>query len=86
MEGFSGISFETFQFDKPEMDITSSFYMIPSFTDWGRYRLELDVSARFKLISDLYIRTSLFENYDSRPPEGNIQHDFGVETTFGWTF
>ena len=86
MEGFGGITFQTFKFDKPEMDITSTLYTIPSLSDWGRVRLEFDTSLRFKLFRDLYWSGSVFENYDSRPPDGNVKNDFGVETTFGWSF
>jgi len=86
MEGLSGISFQTFQYDKPEFDVITAFYALPSFTDLGRVRLEVDAGFRFKLFHDFYLSASLFENYDSRPPEGNKKNDFGVQTTFGWTF
>ena len=85
-EGLTGIRFEMFQFDKPEFDLTSTFYAIPSFSDWGRLRIEFDLGLRFKLFRDLYWSGSLFENHDSRPPEGNRKNDFGVQTTFGWMF
>jgi hypothetical protein len=86
MEGLTGVGFQTFKFDKPEIDISTTFMAIPSFTEWGRYRLEFDASIRFKLVRDLYFRASLFENFDSQPPEGNLKNDFGIETTFGWEF
>jgi len=86
MEGLSSINFQTFRFDKPEFDITTTLSAIPSFSDWGRTRLEFDASVRFKLFRDLYWSGSLFDNYDSSPPEGNRKNDFGVQTTFGWSF
>ena len=86
MEGLSGVSFQTFRFEKPEFDVTTTFYAIPSLSEWGRVRMEFDAGVRFKLFRDLYWNGSLFENYDSRPPEGNHKNDFGVQTTFGWTF
>ena len=62
-------------------------YAFPSFSEWGRIRLEFKAGLRFKLFHDLSWNASLFENYDSRPPPSDTSHnDFGVETTFGWTF
>jgi len=86
IEGLSGIGFQTFKFDKPELDISTNLYAFPNFSDWGRIRLGFDVSLRFKLVRDLYFRTSLTNNYDSRPGEGNRKNDLIFQTTFGWTF
>ena len=85
-EGLSGIQFQTFKFDKPEMDISSTFLFIPSFSDSGRFRLDLDTKVRIEIIKDLFWQLSLFDNYDSRPPEGNEKNDFGIYTGVGWSF
>jgi putative salt-induced outer membrane protein YdiY len=85
-EGLSGIQFQTFKFDKPEMDISSTFLVIPSFSNWGRVRLDLDTKVRIEIIKDLFWQVSLFDNYDSRPPEGNEKNDFGINTGVGWSF
>ena len=86
IEGLSGVSVQAFRFDKPEFDVTTTLYAIPSFSEWGRVRINFNTGLRLKLFHDFYWNASLFENYDSRPPEGNQKNDFGIQTTFGWTF
>jgi len=85
-EGLIGLRFQTFKFDRPETDITASFNTIPSLSDWGRVRLDFDTQVRIEIIKDLYFHITLFDNYDSRPPEGNEKNDFGVNTGVGWSF
>jgi len=85
-EGLTGVQFQTFQFDNPEMDITTNFFAIPSFSDWGRVRLDFNTKVRIEIIKDLFWQLSLFDNYDSRPPEGARKNDFGINTGVGWSF
>ncbi len=85
-EGLAGLQFQTFQFDRPEMDIITNFYAIPSFSDWGRVRLDFNTKVRIEIIKDLFWQLSLFDNYDSRPPQGAQKNDFGVNTGVGWSF
>lgn len=85
-EGLIGLRFQTFKFDNPEMDVTTGFNTIPSLTDWGRVRLDFDAQVRIEIVKDLYFNVTLFDNYDSRPPEGKEKNDFGIKTGVGWTF
>jgi hypothetical protein len=46
------------------------------------YRLDLD----FNLPGDWYFRVGLFDNYDSKPPEGFSKNDYGWSNGFGFKF
>ena len=53
IEGMGGIEFELFNFDDPEMDITTTLTVFPSLSNWGRIRADLDTSIRYELFTSL---------------------------------
>ena len=86
VEGKGTIVYELFSFQDPEMDIVTTLTVLPSLTDWGRLRADLDTRIQFELFKDFFWGVTAFDNYDSRPPEGNERNDFGVSTSIGWSF
>ena len=86
IEGKGTIVYELFSFQDPEMDIVTTLTVLPSLTDWGRLRADLDTRVRFELFKDFFWSVTAFDNYDSRPPEGNERNGFGVNTAIGWSF
>jgi len=85
-EGLGGLQFQTVKFRNPKMEIITDLFVIPSLTNWGRYRINLNTSIRFEVFKDLNWGAGLFDNFDSRPAEGNERNDFGVSTTLGYKF
>ena len=83
-ELLGGARMNWYQFDSTEFRAQALLY--PSLSDSGRYRILLDTSAYLDLWGDLYVRFSLFDNFDSRPPTGAPRNDIGGSTTVGWTF
>jgi len=62
-------------------------FVLPSLTDGGRVRLELNSKYSRELVGDFTWNVSLFESYDSRPPvEDTQRNDFGINSTLGWSF
>ncbi len=87
IEGTGTIVYELFSFDDPEMDIVTTLTVLPSFSDWGRIRADLDTRIRYELFKDFFWSVTLFDNYDSDPPsEGSERNDFGIDTSVGWSF
>ncbi len=87
MEALTGFLFDTYRFNSPEIQFTTSFLFIPSITKTNRYRLQLNSKVRLELFKDLFWQLSLFETFDSNPPsETAQQNDFGITTSFGWSF
>jgi hypothetical protein len=58
----------------------------PSLTESGRYRLTYRFDLDFNLPGDWYFRVGLFDNYDSKPPEGFSKNDYGWSNGFGFKF
>jgi hypothetical protein len=60
-------------------------------TESGRYRGGLNVTLTRDLIKDLTLNLSVYESYDSDPPEGEdgtaaAKEDYGIVTSFGYKF
>lgn len=85
VDGLGGLTLEIFKFDKPEIDLTTTFFAMPSLSDFGRFRLDLTTKIRIELIKDLYWGADLFDTYDSDTPDGG-KNDYGISTIVGWSF
>jgi hypothetical protein len=86
IEGSGTIVYELFVFQDPEIDIATTLTILPSLSNWGRLRADLDTRIKWELFKDFSWSVTLFDNYDSRPPEGNETNDFGINTSVGWSF
>ncbi|MFB3067787.1 MAG: DUF481 domain-containing protein [Acidobacteriota bacterium] len=86
IEATGTLAWELFSFQDPEIDITTTLTVLPSLSNWGRIRADFDTRIQFELFKDFSWSATLFDNYDSRPPEGNETNDFGITTSVGWSF
>jgi putative salt-induced outer membrane protein YdiY len=77
-----GISW--FSFDRADFKTTLEVY--PSISDWGRVRSNLNSSLSVKFAHDLYLKFSLWDTFDSRPPVSSKKNELGVSNTVGWSF
>lgn len=76
-----------FKYRHPKINISSGLDLYPSLTSFGRVRLEYDLSAKYELISDLYLNVQLYENFDNEPTKGaKAKNDWGIITSIGYTF
>ena len=83
-EAVLGTRFSWFTFGDFENDLTSSLFVYPSLTESERVRVDFDISYRQDLFGDLYLRLSFYDQYDSRPPPGANENDFGTTLAVGW--
>ena len=67
-------------------DLITRFTYYPSLTISDRYRLAYRFDLDFNLPGDWYLRFGLFDNYDSLPPTGFSQNDYGWSNAFGFKF
>jgi hypothetical protein len=86
IEGALGATWRIFRFGDPDVSLSSSAFLYPSFTESGRHRGNLDVSLRREIISDLFFDISFYESYDSDPPSGAETTDYGFVTSLGYKF
>ena len=80
-------NWDWFLFDDPELDWSSRIQLIPSLTEKGRVRGELDTTLSWEIIGDLKWAVSLYGSWDNQPQsvEGSTS-DYGVNTTLAYDF
>lgn len=87
LEVLLGAQVKWFKYRSPKVDVTSGLELYPSVTNFGRVRLEYDISAKYELIKDLYLNVQLYENYDNQPSkDADPLNDWGIITSIGFTF
>jgi len=86
-EIISAIGFDTFRFEHPELELSTSFVVLPNLLTKGRYRLQANGKARIEILRNFYWSLTVYETYDSDPPsETSRRNDFGISTSIGWSF
>ena len=83
-EAYIGTEFMTEKLKVTDLVTRLNYY--PSLTIDDRYRINYTFDLDFNLPGDWYLRFSLFENYDSQPPAGLSNNDYGLSTSFGFKF
>jgi putative salt-induced outer membrane protein YdiY len=83
-EALVGTRFSFFTFGDWENDLSSSLLVYPSLSESGRVRSDFDVSYRQDMFGDLYFRLSFYHQYDSEPPPGASDVDYGTTLALGW--
>ena len=79
--------YRLFRYDSPKTDLTTNLAFYPNLTSFGRYRVEYDIKLRKELIKDFFWELSVYYSYDSDPPSATAENDdYGIVTSFGWTF
>jgi hypothetical protein len=79
--------YRLFRYDSPKTDLTANVALYPNLTTWGRYRVEADIKLRKELITDFFWELSTYYSYDSDPPSQTAEKDdYGIVTSFGWSF
>ena len=87
LESYGLISWEWFRFDEPELDWSASIEVIPSLTESGRVRGEVDVTLSWQIVGDFFWQLDFYDSYDNRPqPETASKNDYGITTSLSFDF
>jgi putative salt-induced outer membrane protein YdiY len=84
VESLLAVRYSTFQFKRSQF--VNSFQVIPSLSDAGRVRSNLNTTFSLKWIHDLHFQVSVWDTYDSRPPVAAKKNELGISTGFGWSY
>jgi hypothetical protein len=80
-------NYDLFFYSTPKTDLKSGLTLYIGITDWGRNRVEQNLSFRREFIKDLFWDISTYVSYDSRPPESaNSSIDYGIVSSLGYSF
>lgn len=68
------------------IDIDASLSVLPSLEQSDRLRMQFDGSLSIDLFADLDFKLTVYDRYDSQPPEGNDTNDTGVALGLSWSY
>lgn len=60
--------------------------LLPSVTEPGRVRLNVNTQYKVQIISDWWWNITFYANWDNRPPEGLIGRDYGTSVGLSYSF
>jgi len=83
LESLVVVDYSVFIYDDPEVSLTMSTKLIPSLSDWGRVRFDLDSNLKWEIFNDFYLKWTFFFNYDSRPLTENAEKNDWAVTLLG---
>jgi hypothetical protein len=79
--------YKRFFYNTPRQSIDTHFSTFPSFTEWGRIRLEFSLNTSIEIFKDFLVGVTFYDKFDNRPPEGAAsKNDFAVAFTLGYKF
>lgn len=67
LEGVIRVVYSVFIFDDPEVSFNLTGDLIPSLSNLGRVRSNIDSSLKWEIFSDFFLKWTFYYNYDSRP-------------------
>jgi hypothetical protein len=76
-----------FNYDFPKTSLDLSVLVFPSLNDFGRIRINANLSYSRELVKDFNLTFSGYNSFDNRPPTaGASKNDVGFSLSLGWTF
>ena len=87
IEGVLHFATSYYTYDRPKTNLDISLQYYPSLSNAGRQRVQLDASAKRELWKDFFVSLSVYNSFDSRPPNPDANNnDVGVVASIGWTY
>ena len=86
LEATFTVKWDWFIFQDPELDWSTIVQLVPSLTESGRVRGELDTSLQWEIMNDLKWGFSLYGSLDNQPSETGETSDYGINTTVTYEF
>ncbi len=86
LDALLGIAYKRFYRSTPKLSIISDYLIYPGISDWGRIRMQADLSVNVEIFKDFITGLSFYYSYDNRPPAGSVSNDdYGLMFTVGYT-
>jgi len=86
LEALLAVSYLIFRDWPRKVSLNTQLRVFPSLNHSSRTRAELDVDYTHEIVKDFFWGMTLYSSYDSRPPLGAEDSDFGVVMSIGWQF
>jgi hypothetical protein len=87
VEALFTLKWDWFLFQDPELDWSTTLQVIPSVTESGRVRGEIDTALKWEIIKDLDWQISVYGSFDNQPQSGSgSTSDYGVNAGLSYEF
>jgi hypothetical protein len=87
LEGLLIFRTSYYTYDRPKTNLDVGLQYYPSLSNIGRHRLQLDAGIKRELLKDFFASASLYNTYDSRPPNpASNTNDVGIVLSIGWSY
>jgi hypothetical protein len=87
LDGLFSVTYKRFYRSTPKLSINADFLLYPGLTDWGRIRMQADLSVSVEIFKDFNMGLSSYYSYDNKPPEGSLAtYDYGLMFTISYEF
>ena len=73
-------------FDFKDIDLQSGVKLYPSLSEKGRFRTDFDLTLKYDLPYDFYIKMGFTLNFDNQPAVDGNEFDYIFTSGFGWEF
>jgi hypothetical protein len=82
LEFIAGGQYKIFIYDHPKTSLTTNINVYPGLTDWGRIRLNYNISLDWEILPHLYWDITFYFSYDNKPTGTSSSTDYGGTTAF----
>ncbi|MEN8800251.1 MAG: DUF481 domain-containing protein, partial [Flavobacteriaceae bacterium] len=83
-EVFLDTSFNMYDYN--DISLITGVRLYPSLTEKGRFRTDYDLTLKYDLPLDLYVKIGFNVNYDNQPAVEGNEFDYIITSGFGWKF
>ena len=83
-EAFFDTSFNMYDF--ADIDLITGVRLYPSLTEKGRFRTDYDLTLKYDLPLDFYVKIGFNLNYDNQPAVEGNEIDYNITSGLGWKF
>ena len=67
-------------------DLDAVLILFPNLEQSGRYRVQFDASLSIDLVADLELNLTVYDRYDSEPPQADDKRDSGMTLGLRWEY
>jgi Protein of unknown function, DUF481 len=85
-EALVAMTLEWFQYDEPELDVSTSLTFYRRLSGSKEPRGNVDVNVRWEIFKDFFWGVSVYYTYDGQAENEEAAVDYGSFTSLGWKF
>ena len=86
LEALASISHSKFRYDMPHVNLVTKLTAYYNLTHQGRFRLEFNTNLSWEILTDFYVRLSLYDSYNNTPPTGSPTNDWNTSFSLAYSF